>query len=635
MKYAEQIKKWGRIKPFFDKIYSFNTLDLETINNELFLIGVTLDGKHHVIESDFYHHFHIFLIKCLQSNKDVLTWTRYDNTHLLKLILSKATPKQRRNALLRVGKVGPIYEYDYGGFHFKIVNIIRNSIIIENTDRNDHKKTIILYDLKALFDKELTETAKDYGVTYYSKIGMEYHIIEEVRYHGDKEYHDLVIESNRLDNMVLLDIANKMLEDFKTIAGTYPKTIYSNGSLARSYLLSNIDQIGAKELNFKSMFGKNKYFRKLLDYSMRSYHGGKIESYVLGYIPKAKVIDITSAYPWALTQLPRITSHVIISKDLTKLEDYFYAFIKCNIHIKDQHLIHPCAVESPLNKTNLSPYGYFTTVITKPEYDYLKKRGVGIDVIDYVAVEHIEDYPYQPMIQKLFEERMKTKKSNPSLSQMYKIILNSMYGITYELGDQYEETEKGITWTGYRAGDFFHPVIASYITALVRTYLSEVSQNIRENGGQLFLNMTDSVIYEGTCTLDVFSDTKILGKFEPPTPVEHLFVLGAGRYEYKDEFTQKFTIKSRGFSVARKDTSFYGKYDLNKTLNIGHRSFITSFKATTKKYAYEKMGYLIDDDYEIDPFNMGGKRIIDNPNVNLNQEYTTTSPVYLEEGIIK
>ena len=61
---------------------------------------------------------------------------------------------------------------------------------------------------------------------------------------------------------------------------------------------------------------------------------------------------------------------------------------------------------------------------------------------------------------------------------------------------------------GYRAGDFFNPVIASYITAFIRTYLSEVSYNIIKNGGEVYLNMTDSIIYNGEITLDIFSKEK-------------------------------------------------------------------------------------------------------------------------------
>ena len=634
MKHANQIVKWGKIKPFFDKLYNFNTIDIETVDNEFFLLGYTLGGTHSYHIDNFYYHFHKFLIKSIQDKRDVLTWTRYDNTHLLKLILSKAKPKDIANALMRIGKVTPIYCYEYNGFKWDIVNIIRDSMIIKNTDRNGRSVQITIYNLKNLFDTDLLSTAKNYKLDYYSKLDKTAHIIDPKKFKKDQAYHDMVIESNRLDNVILLDIADKMLEDFRAIAGNYPKTIFSNGSLARSYLLNVIDQIGARELNFKSLYGKIPSFKGLLDYSLRSYHGGKIESYILGFVPNAKVIDITSAYPYALTKLPKLTEQVILSTDVTQLAHYYYAFIRCQIIIEDSTLIHPVIVENPINKSNLSPWGTFETVITKIEYDYLIRKNVKIKVFDYYAIVHEDCYPYQPMVQRLFEERLKYKKSNPSLSQMYKIILNSLYGITMELTDQYKEKENVIEWKGYRAGDFFNPVIASYITAFTRTYLSEVSQNIIENGGELFLNMTDSVIYRGDCTLDVFSDKKILGLFEQPTTVENLYVLGAGRYEYQDEFTGKYTIKNRGFSVSVKDKSFYGSRDLNNKIVINHRTFVTSFKASTKKYQYEKMGYLIDDTYEINPFNLGGKRIIDNRNFDLRTDYTTTSPVYLEKDIL-
>ena len=154
-----------------------------------------------------------------------------------------------------------------------------------------------------------------------------------------------------------------------------------------------------------------------------------------------------------------------------------------------------------------------------------------------------------------------------------------------------------------------------------------------ENGGKVFLNMTDSIIYEGEITRDVFSEKKVLGKFEEPTPIENVYILGAGRYEYKDEITKKYTIKSRGFNVSVKDQSYYGELNLEGDVTIEHKTFVTSFKASTRKYAFQKMGYLIDDTYNINPFNVGGKRIIENRNVNLNKEYTRTLPVYLERGL--
>src|SRR5690606_12318322 len=174
-------------------------------------------------------------------------------------------------------------------------------------------------------------------------------------------------------------------------------------------------------------------------------------------------------------------------------------------------------------------------IITKIEYDYLIDNGIEIIVKDYYGIEHIDGvFPYKNLVDHLFENRMKYRESNVSVSEMFKTIINSLYGITFELTDVYKEYEDDIIWEGYRAGDFFNPVIASYITAFIRTYLSRVSYNIVKNGGEVYLNMTDSIIYQGEATLDVFSDKKELGKFETPTEIRDIIILGAGRYEYKD-----------------------------------------------------------------------------------------------------
>jgi len=198
MKYADQILKYGRIKPFFDKTYRFNTLDIETVDNEMFMIGYTLDGEHRTYEKDFYDVFHHFLIGNAQSASDILTWSRYDNTHVLKLILKGATKDERDQAIARIGKVSPIYEYRYETYTFMVVNVIKDSIIFKIVDLNGSEKTVILYNLKNLYTDDLLTTAHDYGFDYYSKLDASYHIIDRNRYETDPTYREGVIESNRL-----------------------------------------------------------------------------------------------------------------------------------------------------------------------------------------------------------------------------------------------------------------------------------------------------------------------------------------------------------------------------------------------------------------------------------------------------
>src|SRR5690606_40817638 len=135
MKLASEIKKWGVIKPFFDKNYNFNSIDIETVDNELFIFGYILDGKYYYSESDFYDVFTILLLESIRSKKDILTWSRYDNTHILKMLLSKIEDeKEIYKILRRVGKVSPVFCYKYKNFDIILENIIKDSFIFKVSD---------------------------------------------------------------------------------------------------------------------------------------------------------------------------------------------------------------------------------------------------------------------------------------------------------------------------------------------------------------------------------------------------------------------------------------------------------------------------------------------------------------------
>lgn len=629
-KQSEDIIKWGVVKPYFDKTYKFTSIDIETVDNELFILGYSKYGKYKYVMGNFFETFHDLLIDNIRSKHDILTWTGYDNTHLIKMFLRGVDNPYP--ILLKVGKISPIYEYSYNGFTFQIKSIIKDSIIFKVTDRYNKSRYCTVYNLKNLYTSDLLTTASDYGIKWYSKLGEEYHIIDRQRFFEDLDYRKMVLLSNEYDNKVLIEIGYKFLDSFKKITGVNPKSIFTAGSIARSYLLA-YNQKEKIDLNFRSMFGSGKKRDKLLDYSMRSYHGGKIESYVLGYIKEGKIIDITTAYPSILAKLPKINGKIYTRKGSKELDKFYYAFIHCDVEILDKTLIHPIVFESPINKANISPTGYIKDiVITKYSYDYLLSKGCNIKVFDYIGVGHDNVYPYEKLVNDLFNSRLKAKREGHTvLAELFKTIINSLYGITYELTDVYAMEKNDIVWKGFRAGDYFNSVIASYITDGVRTYLSQVSHNIIENGGEVFLNMTDSIIYEGIVTLDVFAEGKVLGKFELPQKLKDIIILGAGRYEYKDEFSGKYTIKNRGFNVKVKDKSFYSTLDLSGKVTIKHKTFVSSFRATTKKYDYQQLGHLIEDTYDINPFNLGGKRVIENRNVNLKKDYTKTKPIHLEK----
>lgn len=633
-KTPNNITNWGKIKPFKKKKKAkFNTIDIETIDNEIFLLGCIINDKYNYYLDNFYNVINEIIVESARSGRSVLTWTKYDNTYIIKELLR---PSKDKDYLLRkLGKISPVVRYKYkrkkgSTFYISIKDVIKDSIVFEVEDGYNRERTVYFYNLKNLFQEDLSTVAKNYNIEY-SKIGKEYHVIDRERFLQDEEYRRLVILSNEYDNKVLLEIADKFLDSFHTMTGEYPRTMFSSGSIARSYLTS----IGLNT-NFKTMFTKGVKSDQLLKYSMSAYHGGKIDSYVIGYVPKAYYVDITSAYPYALTTFPKPLSKITVRKGKRGLNQFFYAFIRCDIYIEDPEFLHPVIIKSPITKGNISPYGYLKDVIiTKIEYDFLIQNNIKVDVIDYIGVHHDNNiYPYRDLVHKLFDDRMKYKKEgNKPLEDMTKRIINSIYGIHYELTPEYEETDETIKQVGFRAGDFFNPVIASYITAHTRTYISRIANNIIENGGKIYLIMTDSIIYDGEITLDVISEEKELGKLEKPIEINDLIIIGAGRYEFK--YGDKYTVKSRGFKVNKSEKGYYNEFNLNDKIIIETSAFVSFFKATTEAYSYDELGAIVTEKREIDPFNLGGKRYIkkEDRNIDINNNYINTYAIYLSEDM--
>ena len=638
MKKASDIVKYGVVKKYgVKKKYAFNSIDIETVNNEMFLLGYYLNDVYYYTLDNFFEVINNILIKSVQNNRDILTWSRYDNHFILKnILMSTLNINEINEVLKKIGKFAPIHSYNYNGYKITVIDVIKDSLIFDVSYKKS-KKRVHIYNLKNLFNNDLLTIARNYKLDYYSKIGEEYHIIDKQRFFNDENYKKLVIKSNQLDSRVIIDIANKFLDSYSSLTDTLPRTIFTAGSIARSFLIS-YKGIDPYKINFRHFYKNNPYYEKLLEYAMESYHGGKIDSYIIGYTESAKVADISSAYPSVIARLPELTDEVIFRVGSEGLEEYYYAFIRCNVYIPKSNFIHPLIIRSPISPTNISPLGFMNDIIiTKPEYNYLKryeeKSGIKIEIIDYIAIRHKNNYMFRHLIKDLFEKRLQyNKEGNYALANLIKLIINSLYGITYELTPIYDMYGNDIQKTGLRAGDFFNPIIASYITAKTRCLLSSASMAIIENGGEILLHMTDSVIFKGDLPKQYYRKNKVLGFFEEPKEIKDVIILGAGRYEYISG--NKYTIKNRGFNVSEKNSSFYSRFNLNKDITIKNNNFVTFFKATTKKYNPTELGYIKEEEYNINPVNLGGKRLINDEELqktNLNNSYVKTYPIYIDK----
>lgn len=666
MKLASEIVKVGKLKNFInEKPKDFIGIDIETIDNNIFLIGCyDLENKYTYAQSNFIDFLFSKLIYCCKNNSHIATWTKYDNTQILKILLDNLKDEKVINDVLnKINKISgrynkrlkkyiepPLLTFNYKTFTINVENIIRDCILFRIIDKDNNSKLVWSYNIKNMYPSyTLEEVCKDANFNYYSKISSDSHIIDKEKFYKDNKYKNNVMLSNNLDSRVARDLAYKLEEDFFTIFKSYPNNLISAGSLARSSViaLSKLLDMSINKLNINDILDlkNNELHKKLLNYSMRAYHGGKIDSYVIGYTEKAYIIDITSAYPSALYNLKSFDDiHIDYKTSIDfDINYYDYLFIKCNLHVKNGNLSTPFIIENPLkNASNLSPYGHLNNIIiTKYEYEFVLQNSedIEIDVIDLIGIKCYGDYSiYRYIIDKLFNLRIQYKNQNMNtISNLLKLIINSLYGINYELTDTYIlDNENNIVNIGYRSGDFFNPIIASHITSKTRTEISNMNNIIIERGGKVLLNMTDSIMYEGASVEDLCSKEKILGKFDYPQEVTDIIILGCGRYEYKEN--TKFVVKTRGFTADKKNTSFYKDVLTNGGV-IKNHNFITPFKATTyskkfkRDFTYKDLGLIFEDEYILNPFNLGGKRLIENYNVDLRIERTDTKTVYLSKSL--
>lgn len=126
---------------------------------------------------------------------------------------------------------------------------------------------------------------------------------------------------------------------------------------------------------------------------------------------------------------------------------------------------------------------------------------------------------------------------------------------------------------GYRAGEFFNPIYAAWVTSQTRLLLSRAANDIERNGGKVLLLMTDSIFWRGkidNMPKEYYRDVKTTGFFEKPTKIDNLLSLGSGRYEYY--INGKYYSKRRGLNT----TDWHSSEGLDRSGVFSWREAITN-----------------------------------------------------------
>lgn len=210
--------------------------------------------------------------------------------------------------------------------------------------------------------------------------------------------------------------------------------------------------------------------------ALLSYHGGKNGFYLKrpGWIARAREYDLKSAYPWAMAQLPsmREGSWQAVSYVHPDAEGFYCISGEvqpCKYPALFDHDFHPLRM-GRVKQVWVTSYELREALRTKE----LKLH----QVTGYIWIPTSRDRPLRKFVRHFY--RLKRLAKTTEEREVYKLILNSLYGKFIQLNPNDDGTE--------RPGSLFHPVLASWITGLVRARMHRL-----EHDAEALHTATDAV----------------------------------------------------------------------------------------------------------------------------------------------
>jgi hypothetical protein len=394
--------------------------------------------------------------------------------------------------------------------------------------------------------------------------------------------------------------------------------------------------------------------KDMISLFMESYSGGQIEAYQYGYVKEASTSDLVQAYPSSIIDLWDLRNAKITwgNGEPPHIANS-YCFIRGDVNVPHSLDFHPLTVKHPLFKeTNVRPVGEYRASYTLIERDFMVKHGATFSNETWYNIETEGKLsPLAYATQTLIDMREALRKENKD--HVAKTSSASVYGLTVEAIDTYIESVEGIQRDGYRVGEFFNSIFASWITASTRVKLSEACHEIVKNGGHPILAMTDALYWEGEPWMlpnTLWKEKKTPRYFEKPYKVKDFVCFGAGRYTYRKD-NDTLVSKNRGLSSAdMHDQNGIIIDDFNwlevaklieKTKNIEIEINVRKLVSVgmvnmNSAYTWQDLGKVVQEPMTIDVIAGKTKRLYDDSIRDasiISSRLVKTRPVYLARGM--
>lgn len=523
--------------------------DSETIEGKPFLMANSnLKGINHLYSDDILEYLDFLTMFQFRSTNNFWFNLDYDIAALVKLLPHDIAYELTYNN-----------STEYEGFKLKYI-INKMFRITKDGLGSTH------YDISQFYNKQpLKDLAHK---TSYDKVKVDdISNIDLKRVKNDPIYHKLITDRCLIDARMTKELSDQFTDKSNMVVKN--NRYLSVASIARAYFLTNL----TKRLKLPS--------KRIMDYGLKSFHGGWIEALKLGTFKKAFNIDIVSAYPSVMANL--YSCNGIWSTRINETRDTVYSFYKANIDFYDDNI-------SPLwfnhKNKDYHPNGEIEITITGLEYDWFISKGFNVDIISatHLLKSKNHEQPFNQLIHSLFDKRRVAKDNEDEIEQIYKLILNSAYGCTINDVEKIVpctlnewEHDGSNPWHIYDINDetifyivknlstsMYNPVFASYITAGCRVQLLNTLWKHRDK--VISIN-TDGAYLKSKIPI---KNSKKLGEWSFKQ-YNQLMVMGNGRYFVYDKDGILNTKQSafRGLRSAKKNMPIVDQQIKDKPDTLG------------------------------------------------------------------
>ena len=551
---------WKTVKPI-KTIFPNVAFDTETRDGRCFLISNS--NRRSVYIDNLYDLLTYLNIKNYRKSVNWFYNLEYDTNGLLKYLLFDDREEIAENNSV-----------DYEDYRISIIP--KKELKIGKINKDDKvKHPTFFYDLAQFYEfKHLKELAAQ---TQYDKVEVEdIQQIDVDRYLTDGGYKALINDRCEYDSMIAKELADQFTLQIEQIVGI--NKYRSKASIARKYVLENLKH---------SLKMPNK---QIIQAALNTYHAGHIEACKLGIFKSVYNYDLNSAYPYNIANL--YTTDGRFKHNQEYEPDTAYSFYLIEIDYYDDNLT-PVWVNS--HQKNYHPNGKLDIWVTQPELEFFMDKGFDYKIKKAYHIMKSKDHeqPFKELVNDLYEKRLEAKKDNDPIQQTYKIILNSIYGVTINTISKNEISEVEtdnfkVNKNGeiifykktFKATNMYNPLFGAYITAQTRiTLFTDFYKHL----DKLISVNTDGVYLQTPVHVKV---SKKLGDYSLDK-INKIMVLGSGRYFSFNKDGEVNNKESKFRSIPKSPSEIYNMMINNHTDHLSiSRDKPIKLKESVKIKAY-------------------------------------------------